>query len=220
MRIESAAELGTAVLPAYDSLIAKLVITGRDREEALARGRRALDEFEIGGVPSTIAFHRAVLDDPAFINGGVTTCYLTEHPEVIAAPWQGEVAVPTDGSTASDQILEVNGRRFTVRTFGDVAAVATGPAVAKTAPRRNANGARPPGGHGGNDLISPIQGTVLRVPVEAGAQVSAGDLVAVVEAMKMENEIRAHRAGTVLEILVAPSERIASGAVLARIGDG
>jgi acetyl-CoA/propionyl-CoA carboxylase biotin carboxyl carrier protein len=87
-------------------------------------------------------------------------------------------------------------------------------------PKRSSNGARAGEGHGGADLISPIQGTVLRVAVDAGAEVVAGDLVAVVEAMKMENEIRAHRAGTVQEILVAPADRIAAGAVLARIGDG
>ncbi len=217
----SAAEPGFVVLPAYDSLIAKLVISGRDRDETLARARRALDEFEIEGVPSTIAFHRRVLDDPAFIEGGVTTRYLTEHPEVIPPAWEGDAAAPTETASANEQILEVNGRRFTVRTFGEPMQHAARPAATvKAAPKRNANGARPAGGHGGADLISPIQGTVLRVAVEAGAQVVAGDLVAVVEAMKMENEIRAHRAGTVQEILVAPADRIAAGAVLARIGDG
>jgi acetyl-CoA/propionyl-CoA carboxylase biotin carboxyl carrier protein len=221
VRIDSAAEPGFAVLPAYDSLIAKLVITGRDRGEALARGRRALDEFQIEGVPSTIAFHRRVLDDPAFIEGGVTTRYLTEHPEVIPPVWDGDPALPVGTPNANERLVEVNGRRFTVRTFGEVALPATrSTAGVKTAPKRRSNGARAGGGHGGADLISPIQGTVLRVAVAAGVQVAAGDLVAVVEAMKMENEIRAHRTGLVQEILVAPADRIAAGAVLARIGDG
>jgi acetyl-CoA/propionyl-CoA carboxylase biotin carboxyl carrier protein len=221
VRIDSAAEPGFAVLPAYDSLIAKLVITGRDRGEALARGRRALDEFQIEGVPSTIAFHRRVLDDPAFIEGGVTTRYLTEHPEVIPPVWDGDPALPVGIPNANERLVEVNGRRFTVRTFGEVALPVTRSAAGvKTAPKRSSNGARAGGGHGGADLISPIQGTVLRVAVAAGVQVAAGDLVAVVEAMKMENEIRAHRTGLVQEILVAPADRIAAGAVLARIGDG
>lgn len=220
VRIDSAAEPGSVVLPAYDSLIAKLVLTGRDRDEALARARRALDEFEIGGVPSTIPFHRRVLDEPAFIAGGVTTRYLSEHPEVIPPAWEGELSSPGETVTSVEQIVEVNGRRFSVKTFGDAAIPARRAAVATAAPRRSANGGRISGGNGSNDLISPIQGTVLRVPVEAGAQVEAGDLIAVVEAMKMENEMRAHRAGTVLEVLVAPAERIAAGAVLARIGDG
>jgi acetyl-CoA/propionyl-CoA carboxylase biotin carboxyl carrier protein len=221
VRIDSAAEPGFVVLPAYDSLIAKLVITGRDRNEALACARRALDEFQIEGVPSTIAFHRRVLDDAAFIEGGVTTRYLTEHPDVIPPGWTGDTATPAESAQAGEQILEVNGRRFSVRTFGDaLQAPARSVATAKIAPKRSSNGAGSAGGHGGADLISPIQGTVLRVAVEAGAAVAAGDLVAVVEAMKMENEIRAHRAGLVQEILVSPADRIAAGAVLARIGDG
>ncbi|HET9662506.1 MAG TPA: acetyl-CoA carboxylase biotin carboxylase subunit [Thermomicrobiales bacterium] len=221
VRIDSAAEPGFVVLPAYDSLIAKLVITGRDRGEALARARRALDEFQIEGVPSTIAFHRRVLDDPAFIEGGVTTRYLTEHPEVIPPAWDGDAAIPVESLSVNEQLLEVNGRRFTVRTFGEpLQPAGRSAAGVKAAPKRSSNGAGAAGGHGGADLISPIQGTVLRVAVEAGADVAAGDLVAVVEAMKMENEIRAHRAGLVQEVLVAPADRIAAGAVLARIGEG
>jgi acetyl-CoA/propionyl-CoA carboxylase biotin carboxyl carrier protein len=220
VRIDSAAEPGFTVLPAYDSLIAKLVLTGRDRAEALARARRALDEFEIGGVPSTIDFHRRVLDSPEFIEGGVTTRFLTEHPEVIPAAWEGEVASTPDAAFADEQILEVNGRRFTVRSFGDALRPAARTAAVKSAPKRSANGAGGSSGHSGADLVSPIQGTVLRVAVETGVSVAAGDLIAVVEAMKMENEIRAHRAGLVQEVLVAPADRIAAGAVLARIGEG
>ncbi len=218
VRIDSAAEPGSAVLPAYDSLIAKLVLLGRDREEALSRARRALDEFEIGGVPSTIGFHRRVLDDPAFIAGGVTTRYLNEHPEVIPDAWSGTVGSPGETVQSNEQIVEVNGRRFAVKTFGD-APVTTSVKPAKTAPKRNSAGGGA-GGHSGADLVSPIQGTVLRVAVESGSTVAAGELVAVVEAMKMENEIRAHRAGAVTELLVAAGERIAAGAVLARIGEG
>ncbi len=219
IRIDSAAEPGFTVLPAYDSLIAKLVVTGRDRNESLARARRALDEFRIEGVPSTIEFHRRVLDDPAFVDGGVTTRYLEEHPEVIPAPWEGSPAHPAGDAEATERILEVNGRRFTVRAFGEGLGAATRPmaATSKSAPKRSANGHRAGGGTGGAELTSPIQGTVLRLAVESGAVVSGGDLIAVVEAMKMENEIRAHRSGTVQEILVAPAERIAAGAVLARI---
>lgn len=219
VRIDSAAEPGFAVLPAYDSLIAKLVVTGRDRAEALARARRALDEFQIEGVPSTVGFHRRVLDDPDFIAGGVTTRFLDEHPGVIPPPWDGDAGSQTAASGATEQILEVNGRRFTVRTFGDVSRTETRPASAtRTAPKRSTNGRRSAGGADSAELVSPIQGTVLRIAVEPGAEVAVGDLVAVVEAMKMENEIRAHRAGTVEQILVAPAERIAAGAVLARIG--
>ena len=220
VRIDSAAEPGFAVLPAYDSLIAKLVVTGRDRAEALARARRALDEFQIEGVPSTIGFHRRVLDDPAFVAGGVTTRFLEDHPEVIPPPWDGHAGNPADAPSANEQILEINGRRFTVRTFGDLPQTAgRSAAEANAAPRRSANGPRAAGGGGGADLISPIQGTVLRIAVDSGASVAAGDLIAVVEAMKMENEIRAHRAGTVGDILVGPAERVAAGAVIARIGD-
>ncbi len=219
VRIDSAAEPGSAVLPAYDSLIAKLVIYGRDRAEALARARRALDEFEIGGVPSTIGFHRRVMDDPAFIAGGVTTRYLNEHPEVIPPAWEGSVGIPGETTPPTEQVVEVNGRRFSVKTFGDAPMAIASSKPGKSAPKRSMAGGGA-SGHGGADLISPIQGTVLRVAIETGASVSAGDLIAVVEAMKMENEIRAHRAGAVSEILVAAGERIAAGAVVARIGEG
>jgi acetyl-CoA/propionyl-CoA carboxylase biotin carboxyl carrier protein len=218
VRIDSAAEPGSAVLPAYDSLIAKLVLWGRDRDEALARARRALDEFEVCGVPSTIGFHRRVLDEPSFIAGGVTTRYLNEHPEVIPAPWNGAIGVSGETEPASEQIVEVNGRRFSVKTFGEAPRAVALAKPSKSAPKRSTVGGGA-SGHGGADLISPIQGTVLRVATEVGAVVNAGDLIAVVEAMKMENEIRAHRAGSVLEILVSPADRIAAGAVLARIGE-
>jgi acetyl-CoA/propionyl-CoA carboxylase biotin carboxyl carrier protein len=218
VRIDSAAEPGSAVLPAYDSLIAKLVLWGRDRDEALGRARRALDEFEVCGVPSTIGFHRRVLDEPSFIEGGVTTRYLNEHPEVIPAPWNGAIGIPGETEPASEQIVEVNGRRFSVKTFGEATRAVALAKPSKSAPKRSTVGGGA-GGHGGADLISPIQGTVLRVATEVGAVVNAGDLIAVVEAMKMENEIRAHRAGSVLEILVSPADRIAAGAVLARIGE-
>ncbi len=168
VRIDSAAEPGSAVLPAYDSLIAKLVLHGRNRDEALARARRALDEFEIGGVPSTIDFHRCVLDEPTFIAGGVTTRYLSDHPEVIPPAWEGTVGAPAESGPAHEQIVEVNGRRFSVKTFGDAprAPAPTGK-TARAAPKRNAAGTGA-AGHGGADLISPIQGTVLRVGVERG----------------------------------------------------
>ncbi len=219
VRIDSAAEPGTAVLPAYDSLIAKLVIFGRDRAEALARARRALDEFEIGGVPSTIGFHRRVLDDPAFIAGGVTTRYLNEHPDVIPPAWEGTVGVPGETVPPNEQVVEVNGHRFSVKTFGDAPRAVAASKPGKSAPKRSSAGGGA-SGQGGADLISPIQGTVLRVAIETGATVGAGELVAVVEAMKMENEIRAHRAGVVSEVLVAAGERIVAGAIVARIGEG
>ncbi len=219
VRIDSAAEPGTAVLPAYDSLIAKLVITGRDRNEAIARARRALDEFEIGGVPSTIGFHRRVVDEPSFVAGGVTTSYLTEHPEVIPPAWEGSAEAVAEPPAVHDQIVEVNGRRFTVRTIGAGPRNPLAAQPVKAAPKRSGSG-RGKSGQDGADLVSPIQGTVLRLGAEPGAAVQAGDLIAVVEAMKMENEIRAHRTGTVKEMLVAVGDRIAAGAVLARIGDG
>lgn len=220
VRIDSAAEPGAAVLPAYDSLIAKLVVTGADRAEALARARRALGEFEIQGVPSTIPFHQRVLQDHQFIAGGVSTRYLVDHPEVIPPAWDGEAATAGAAETPVEQIVEVNGRRFTVRTFGNGVAAKPSARAERTAPRRH-SGAGPRGAAAGsgNDVVSPIQGTVVRVDVAPGSLVDRGDLLVVVEAMKMENEIRAHRAGVVGEILVAAADRVAAGAVLMRFGD-
>ena len=221
VRIDGAAEAGGVISPRYDSMIAKLIARGSDRAEAIARMERALGEFVIGGVASTIPFHRAVLAHPVFVQGDATTDWIERDgigrdlPPADLPPGDDQPAPAT-----RDYTLEVNGKRFAVRLIGADSAdlgPTSGPDAARTArpaPKRGARSAP----HGNGALTSPIQGTVLRVAVEAGAQVSAGDLVCVVEAMKMENEITAPRDGTIRELIVKAGQTVRIGERLAVIG--
>jgi acetyl-CoA/propionyl-CoA carboxylase, biotin carboxylase, biotin carboxyl carrier protein len=217
IRVDSAMEPGAEILPAYDSLIAKLVVWGRDRAEAIARMRRALGEFRIEGVPSTIPFHQRVLENDAFIQGLATTAFLDEHPEVIPEP-----IVPTQDQPQSETrswrevLVEVNGRQLAVRLNGDPLSMTAH--IRRDAPRpqnRKSGGAIA----SSNDetLRSPIQGTVLRVVSQPGAHVAQGDLICVIEAMKMENEILAHRAGEIVELPITVGGTVKIGGVLAVI---
>ena len=220
MRVDVDLGEGGEILANYDSMIAKLITWGRDREEAIARMRRALADYEIGGVPTTIPFHTRVMEHPAFIGGEATTTFLVDHPEVLElpAPVTPGSGSSTDGEEPRTQmVVEVNGRRFEVAISG---LAMNGNGTNRTRRKRPA---RPRGsaatGAAGNDLVSPIQGTVLRVAVEAGQSVTAGDLVCVVEAMKMENELTAHRDGVVTKVGVAPGGTVQIGAIVATIED-
>ena len=217
VRIESGFAAGGTILPTYDSLIAKLVVWGRDRDEAIRRMQRALGDFTIGGVPTTIGFHQRVLAHEAFVGGGATTTFLDEHPDVLTidAPTV-EAVVAAPETTSSEVVIEVNGRRFDVRI--------TAPETASASVKRPARASRAVNSrdrvahHGnGNDVVSPVQGTIIRVGVTAGQGVQAGDLVAVVEAMKMENEITAHKAGGIGGLAATVGASVAAGAALATI---
>ncbi|CAA9590800.1 MAG: Biotin carboxylase of acetyl-CoA carboxylase [uncultured Thermomicrobiales bacterium] len=222
IRIDGAAERGFVISPSYDSMIAKLIARGSDRGEAIARMRRALGEYLIGGVASTIPFHQAVLAHPVFVEGRAATDWIERDgvgrdlPPAELPP----AAEDTPAPQAREYTLEVNGKRFAVRLFADADPAASPPNGARPATSRQR--ATPKGGGkaaGGGDgaLISPIQGTVLRVAVEEGAAVKAGALICVVEAMKMENEIAAPRDGTVRDLAVATGETIKIGAKIATI---
>lgn len=212
IRVDSAMGPGGEISPAYDSLIAKLIAWGRDRDEAIDRMRRALAEFEITGVPTTIPFQRRVMDSSEFRAGTPTTSFIIEHPELMPPPHDQEPAAANEPAASRGLVVEVNGRRFVVR----LPELAPSPAVGQVRPgpakRPGAagptGGATSAGGSAGNELTSPIQGTVLRVPVEAGQSVKRGAVICVVEAMKMENELVAHRDGTITELRVSPGMTI------------
>ncbi len=223
MRVDTAIEEGGAILPAYDSLIAKLVVWGRDRDEALARMARALNEFLVQGVPTTVPFHSRVIANPVFRAGEATTAFLSENPDVIPAT-SDFVAVNAESVSESgpmrEVLVEVDGRRLTVRLPADLAVgggdggAAPRRAVAKPAASKSTPAATKATGP---QLMSPLQGTIVRIPVAVGQAVAVGELVCVVEAMKMENEIVAHRAGVVSRIPVAAGEAVKIGAELMTI---
>jgi acetyl-CoA/propionyl-CoA/long-chain acyl-CoA carboxylase, biotin carboxylase, biotin carboxyl carrier protein len=211
VRVDSGVESGTIVAGFYDPLLAKLVVHGVDREHARRRMLRALDEYEIGGVTTLIGFHRALLRRPCFIEAG--TCRGVVESEELAKEAEQLSHMTTSVPQASDGKLraevlpvELDGRRFEVRVLRPE------PPHAELARARRERGPGHGLGSGAPDsVVSPMQGTVLDVPVVEGQEVGAGDVLCIVEAMKMENEIAAHRAGVVTGLAVAPGDAVAAG---------
>ncbi|HLM30393.1 MAG TPA: acetyl-CoA carboxylase biotin carboxylase subunit [Solirubrobacterales bacterium] len=218
VRVDSGLEAGSEVTPLYDPMVAKLIVWDVDRSKATRRMLRALDEYIIEPLTTLIPFHRAILATEQWANG--ETCRdLTESKEWLKslAPEPAAQASADDEEaekTERTYSVEVNGKLHEVRVIG-AALSANGPAPAATAarrpPRRERGGGARGGGAGGPALPSPLQGTVLKVAVSQGAEVQEGDLICVIEAMKMENEITAHRAGKVVELGVSAGAAINSG---------
>jgi len=219
VRVDSGAEEGYEVLPLYDPMIAKLIVWDVDREASTRRMGRALDEYDIGGLKTLIPFHKALLATKQWQNG--ETCRdLVEDKDWLKQLAFDPAPAAGDGEeepkVARDYAVEVSGKRFEVKVIGAALPNGGGPAAgaARKAPKRRERGA---GGGGGapGEIVSPIQGTVLKVAVEKGAAVEEGALICVVEAMKMENEITAPMAGTVEELNVSEGGAIATGDTIA-----
>lgn len=217
VRIDAALREGGSVAPEFDSLIAKLVVWGRDRDEALSRLRRTLDEYVIEGVPTTIPFHVNVAGHPEFEMGNASTTFIVDYPEVIPSPQPDLVAQTADDPMQKSLVVEVNGRRFDVSVAGDSVSTARSGTSPRNPRRDRLDRAKTV--QSGNVLISPVQGTVIRVAAELGSIVSTGDLICVVEAMKMENELTAHRAGTITDLYPEVGSSIKIGATIAVISD-
>lgn len=215
VRVDTGFEAGAEVDPRFDNLIAKLIVRGRDRHEALSRLGRALDDFEVGGVATTIPLFRALLRDDEFAAGHYDTGFLERSglPDRIT-PFEAPVEETEDGA---EIVVTVDGRPYRV----SVPAGFGGATPAKRQPRRRGAGSSRHSGSGpaGKELKSPIQGMVLSVAVETGAEVEIGQLICIVEAMKMENEITAHRAGVITELNVAAGNSVKMGARIAVIED-
>jgi acetyl-CoA/propionyl-CoA/long-chain acyl-CoA carboxylase, biotin carboxylase, biotin carboxyl carrier protein len=222
VRMDSGVGEGSEVLPLYDPMIAKLIVHGRDREQARRRMLRALGELHVGGVTTLVGFHRALLSHPCFVEGA--TCHGVVESEQLAerAKDMSESALSThlttSVSSASDgarlrermRLVELDGRRYEVRMLEPEA-----PWAGLARRRRERRGRGAGTGAGGRDaVVSPMQGTVLAVEVADGDEVTAGQVLCIVEAMKMENEVHAHRDGVVRELSVAPGEPVSTGQVI------
>ena len=227
VRIDSGVRPGSEISPMYDPMVAKLIVWDTDREAATARMLRALDEYEIGGLTTLIPFHQALLSSKQWRNA--ETCRdLVEDakwlkslaPEAAPAPAAAE---EDEEKVERDYTVEVDSRRFNVKVIGPppaggvVAAAGANSTGARPAPRRERAGGAASGGADGA-IVSPLQGTVLRVNVKQGEEVEAGAVVCVIEAMKMENEITAPVAGKVEELSVAEGASVSAGDRLAKIG--
>jgi acetyl-CoA/propionyl-CoA carboxylase biotin carboxyl carrier protein len=225
VRIDSGVTTGDVVSGAFDSLLAKLIVTGANREDALERSRRALAEFEVAGLPTVIPFHRAVVRDPAFTaedgRFGVFTRWIETEFANDIEPWSGSLGDqdPTGSAPADRQrvTVEVNGKRIEVSMPAALAKPSNGTSPAAP-PRRRATASRA-AGTSGNAVKAPMQATVVKVAVEEGQHVVTGDLVAVLEAMKMEQPITAHRDGVVTRVTATPGTTVSSGTVLLEILD-
>ena len=218
VRVDSGVVAGSEISGLYDPMIAKLIVHGVDREHARMRMLRALDEFEIGGVPTLLGFHRALLSHPEFVEGG--TGHGLVESEELAARAEELTREPTPEAASNGRVrprataVEVGGRRY------NVTVLEAEPPWVELARRRREREASGGGGAGSDSVISPMQGTVLKVDVAEGDEIEAGTVICVVEAMKMENEIAAHRPGTVADVSVAPGDAVASGQVICRVVAG
>jgi acetyl-CoA/propionyl-CoA carboxylase, biotin carboxylase, biotin carboxyl carrier protein len=220
VRVDAGVESGSVIGGQFDSLLAKLIVTGSDRRQALERSRRALAEFQVEGMATVLPFHRLVVDDPAFAED------FTVHTRWIETEWDNTVA-PFDGAADADEaaprqsvVVEVGGRRLEVSLPGDLAfggggGVAAAPS--RGVPRKRHGKGTPK--TSGDAVTAPMQGTVIKVAVSDGDTVSAGDLIVVLEAMKMENPVTAHKDGTVTSLAAEPGSSVGQGTVLCEIKD-
>jgi acetyl-CoA/propionyl-CoA carboxylase, biotin carboxylase, biotin carboxyl carrier protein len=222
VRWDSGVETGGEVVGAFDSMLAKLIVTGATREEALQRARRALDELVVEGMPTVVPFHRAVVRDEAF-----TSEPFTVHTRWIETEWDNQVPPYSAAPAGHDEeeprqtvVVEVGGRRLEVSLpAGLTAGGACAPAAAGGAKPRKRGGGHGGSAASGDSLTSPMQGTIVKIGVSDGDTVAEGDLVVVLEAMKMEQPITAHKAGTISGLSAEVGAAVTSGAVICTISD-
>lgn len=207
VRVDAGFRNGDVIGGNFDSLLAKLIVTGATRKEAIQRARRALAEFEVGGLATALPFHRAILEDPSYTEDfKVYTSYIeNEFTNDIPAFESGAAEIQTRVA-AEKLVAEVNGKRFEILVH------APEPVVKRHRAKQSSGG-----GSSGTGLASPMQGTVVKIAVEEGQNVEAGDLVIVLEAMKMEQPLNAHKSGVIKNLKAVIGETVASGTVLCDI---
>src|SRR6476620_8529930 len=219
VRVDSGVEAGSEVTPMYDPMVAKLIVWDVDREHATRRMLRALDEYEIGGLTTLIPFHKALLATEQWAAGETCRDLMEDREWLKTTAPQGEPEAATPESpeqVSRDYKVEVSGKLFDVSVIGEAGSVAAATGGGRRPPKRERRSAGAAAASS-ESLASPLQGTVLKVAVEEGAEVAEGDLICVIEAMKMENEITAHRAGKVTSLNVSEGTAINSGDPIAKI---
>jgi acetyl-CoA/propionyl-CoA carboxylase biotin carboxyl carrier protein len=234
VRLDGGYDQGETIPGSFDSLIAKLIVTGRDRTQALERSRRALDEFVVDGMPTVIPFHRAVVRDPAYVGAStpsgegsfdVYTQWIETEFDNQIEPYAGDTADPDEAGWGSGErqkvTVEVGGRRLEVVLPAGLGGLAANGGSAgggaKKAGKRSAKKAG--AAASGDSVTSPMQGTIVKVAVEEGQDVAEGDVVVVMEAMKMEQPLKAHKAGTIAGLQAEVGATVTNGAVICEIKD-
>lgn len=219
VRVDTGVESGDEISGSFDSMVAKLIVTGSTREEALARSRRALAEMKVEGLPTVLPFHQKIVNEPAFIGAdgkfGVYTRWIetewnNDIPAYVAEGSEGEEAGPRQ-----NVVVEVGGKRVEVSLPASLfAGVSAAPAAAASAGKRKKSGTVAGAGGSGNSIKAPMQSTVVKIAVEVGQEVNEGDQVVVLEAMKMEQPLNSHKAGKVKSIGAKVGETVPAGTVL------
>jgi acetyl-CoA/propionyl-CoA carboxylase biotin carboxyl carrier protein len=221
VRVDSGVQSGDVISGAFDSLLAKLIVTGASREEALERSRRALDEFEVAGLPTVLPFHRAIVRDPAFApqDGHPFSVYTRWIETEFAGdlePWSGETAEQPEPEPRHTVVVEVGGKRVEVSLPTKLIAAGSGTPSAGHAPKRR-TASHAVATATGDSVTAPMQATVVKLAVGEGDQVVKGDLILVLEAMKMEQPLTAHKDGTIADVNAHVGATVSSGHLLLNI---
>lgn len=227
VRIDSGVRQGDQISGAFDSMLAKLIVTGATRDEALERSRRALDEFEVAGLPTVLPFHRDVVRQPEFVaekgDFGVHTRWIETEYDNQIEPWSGEAEDLVEPGPRREVVVEVNDKRIEVSLPERLVISAgmqhggVGRTMAGHAPRRKSHGAAV--AESGNAVVAPMQATIVKFAVEEGQRVVKGDLVCVLEAMKMEQPMAAPRDGIVRNLQGKVGDTVSAGTMLLEIED-
>ena len=217
VRMDTGIREGDVIGGQFDSMLAKLIVWGKDRDEALRRSARALAEYNVEGLATVIPFHRHVVENPAFVGDGekfdVYTKWIEEEWDNPIQPYAGDSEVDEDEAVPSQKVtVEIDGRRVEVALPGDLALGGGAGGARKKAKKRRSGGAKKAAS--GDAVVAPMQGTVIKVEVEEGQEVAEGDTVVVLEAMKMENPVKAHKAGTVTGLAAEAGAGVGKGDVL------
>ena len=227
VRVDGGYENGQTVPGSFDSLIAKLIVTGNSRTQAIERSRRALSEFEVDGMPTVIPFHKAVLEDPAYVGASnpsgegsfdVYTQWIETEFDNQIQPYSGDAAEAEEAGERQTVVVEVGGKRLEVVVPAGLGGLGAAPAGGAKKPKRAA-GKKAGAAASGDAVTSPMQGTVVKVVVEEGQEVAEGDTVVVIEAMKMEQPLKAHKAGTVTGLQAEVGATVTNGAVICELKD-
>ena len=225
IRLDSGYEKGETIPGAFDSLVAKLIVSGKDRTQAIERSRRAISEFRIGGMPTALTFDAVVLEDPAYVASSnpsgegeftVYTTWIETDFDNQIPPYAGEAGEAADEGERQKVTVEVGGRRLEVVLPAGLGGIGPAPAGGAKKPRRAA-GKKSGAAASGDSVTSPMQGTIVKVAVEEGATVAEGDVVVVLEAMKMEQPLKAHKAGTVTGLSAEVGATVGNGEVICEI---
>jgi len=224
VRVDSGVESGDSISGNFDSMVAKLIVTGKDRAQALERSRRALAELQVLGLPTVIPFHRKIVNDPAFIASdgkfGVYTRWIETEWNNDIKPWGGQAdQLDQLANSRSSVVVEVDGKRLEVSLPSRMLQTGSQFATSGRAPKRNISSHHSSSGAGDKSIKAPMQSTVVKLTVSAGDKVVEGAQILVLEAMKMEQSITSPRDGVIKTVKVSVGETVPSGTVLVEFED-